>query len=133
MMKRHYALAVLAALAARRMPMACASASLARDCQPSPVARYAATTSASMRRDTRSFGVASFGRPRPRFIAANTSGMTSRIGLARAKSASVGSKVTVIEMLDQIAGKADLELVKILQKNFVKKNYYNPKLPQKIN
>lgn len=33
----------------------------------------------------------------------------------------VGSQVTVIEMLDHIAGNADLELVKILQKNFEKK------------
>lgn len=33
----------------------------------------------------------------------------------------VGSQVTVIEMLDHIAGAADRELVKILQKNFEKK------------
>ncbi len=33
----------------------------------------------------------------------------------------VGSQVTVIEMLDHIAGNADLELAKILQKNFEKK------------
>lgn len=33
----------------------------------------------------------------------------------------VGSKVTVIEMLDHIAGAADRELIKILQRNFEKK------------
>lgn len=34
---------------------------------------------------------------------------------------SVGSKVTVIEMLDHIAGPTDLEIGKILQKNYTKK------------
>lgn len=34
---------------------------------------------------------------------------------------SVGSKVTVIEMLDHIAGPTDLEISKILQKNYMKK------------
>lgn len=34
---------------------------------------------------------------------------------------SVGSKVTVIEMLDKIAGPTDLEISKILQKNYEKK------------
>lgn len=74
--------------------MARASVSLMRDCQPSPVARYAARTSGSNRNDMRTFGLSIAGRPGPRFSAASTSGIAARIGFARAKSALVISGIS---------------------------------------